>query len=74
MKKKLLALALALTMVLGLAACGGDRHAAADDGGSGEPPRRRSGTAFKMGVIGPLTGGDAIYGTCCGQRRPDRRG
>ena len=63
MKKKLLALALALTMALGLTACGGGNDtSAADDGGS--DATESTGTAFKIGVIGPLTGGAAIYGTC----------
>ena len=61
MKKKLLALMMAAAMVLGLAACGGDSTPAADDGGSDS--EGASGTAFKIGVIGPLTGGNAIYGT-----------
>ena len=53
MKKKLLALALALTMALSLAACGGSNSSESTDGNS-----------FKVGVIGPLTGDAAIYGTC----------
>ena len=67
MKKKLLALALALTMALSLAACGGgDSGSNADstgETGTGENSGA-SGTAFKVGVIGPMTGGAAIYGTC----------
>ena len=63
MKKKFLALALAFTMALGLpACCGGNDTSAADDGGS--DTTESTGTAFKIGVIGPLTGGAAIYGTC----------
>ena len=67
MKKKLLALALALTMALSLAACGGgDSGSNADSTGetSTEENSGASGTAFKVGVIGPMTGGAAIYGTC----------
>ena len=67
MKKKLLALALALTMALSLAACGGgDSGSNADSTGETgtEENSGASGTAFKVGVIGPLTGGAAIYGTC----------
>ena len=61
MKKKLLALALALTMALGLTACGGGNDtSAADDGGS--DTTESTGTAFKIGVIGPLTGSASIYG------------
>ena len=66
MKKKLLALALALTMALSLAACGGDSGSNADSTGETgtEENSGASGTAFKVGVIGPMTGGAAIYGTC----------
>ena len=66
MKKNLLALALALTMALSLAACGGDSGSNADSTGEigTEENSGASGTAFKVGVIGPLTGGAAIYGTC----------
>ena len=67
MKKKLLALALALTMALSLAACGGgDSGSNADSTGEAgtEENSGASGTAFKVGVIGPMTGGAAIYGTC----------
>ena len=67
MKKKLLALALALTMALSLAACGGgDSGSNADSTGETgtEENSGASGTAFKVGVIGPLTGDAAIYGTC----------
>ena len=67
MKKKLLALALALTMALSLAACGGG-SSGSDAGSTGESGTEESsgasGTAFKVGVIGPMTGGAAIYGTC----------
>ncbi len=67
MKKKLLALALALTMALSLAASGGgDSGSKADSTGETgtEENSGASGTAFKVGVIGPMTGGAAIYGTC----------
>ena len=62
MKKKLLALALALTMALSLAACGGgDSGSNADSTGETgtEENSGASGTAFKVGVIGPMTGGAA---------------
>ena len=66
MKKKLLALALALTMALSLAACGGG-DSGSNAGSTGETGTEEnsgaSGTAFKVGVIGPMTGGAAIYGT-----------
>ncbi len=55
--KKFLALLLALTLTLGLTACGGD------DGGKDAPGQSSAGgTALKIGGVGPLTGGAAIYG------------
>lgn len=55
--KKFLALLLALTLTLGLTACGGD------DGGKDAPGQSSAGgTALKIGGAGPLTGGAAIYG------------
>ena len=68
MKKKFLSLMLAMTMVLGLAACGGQEESTGDTSGetadntASEAPAE--GTAFKLGGTGPLTGGAAIYGTC----------
>ena len=53
MKKKLFALTMAMVMAISLAACGGSNSSESTDGNS-----------FKVGVIGPLTGGAAIYGTC----------
>lgn len=53
--KKFLALLLALTLTLGLAACGGD------DGGK-DAPGQSGGPALRIGGVGPLTGGAAIYG------------
>ena len=55
--KKALALILSLAMVLGLAACGSS--ADTTDTGSDDSA---SGTTFKIGTIGPLTGENAIYG------------
>ena len=46
--KKMIALMLAVLMVLGMAACGSKETASSD--------------AFKLGGVGPLTGGAAIYG------------
>ena len=64
MKKKLLALMMAAAMVLGLAACGGSGgDTTADSSDTQDTQESVSGTAFKIGVIGPLTGGAAIYGT-----------
>ena len=57
MKKKLLSLVMAAAMVLGLAACGSTPPTT--DTGSDDSA---SGTTFKIGTIGPLTGENAIYG------------
>lgn len=54
MKKKLLCMALAAVMALGLCACG---SSGTDSNGS-----TASGKAFKLGGTGPLTGAAAIYG------------
>jgi len=56
MKKRFLALALACVMALGLVACGGGSKPAASGGESGA-------VVLKIGGIGPVTGGAAIYGT-----------
>ena len=70
--RKFLAMLLALTMALALVACGGNNSAGTsgnDAGGantSGDTAGDASGAAggtFTIGVIGPLTGGNAIYGT-----------
>ena len=50
---RILALLLALMMCFALAACGGDKTPPAADGDA---------AALKMGFIGPLTGGAALYG------------
>ena len=57
MKKKVLSLVMAAAMVLGLAACGSS--ADTTDTGSDDSA---SGTTFKIGTIGPLTGDAAIDG------------
>ena len=71
MKKKFLAFALAAAMTLTLAACGngggsssgsGSGSVSGSDAGSGSAAGEASGT-FTIGMIGPLTGGAAIYGT-----------
>ena len=56
MKKKLLALLLALCMVFALAACGegGESSGGGDDAASGD--------TIKVGLIGPITGSNAAYG------------
>lgn len=59
MKKKLLALLLAMSMVFALAACG----SGGDDPASGsEAPSGGSGDTIKIGLIGPMTGNNAAYG------------
>ena len=67
--KKFLALCLAAVMALSLVACGGNNAA---DNGAGNNTANNSGDAgdsgstggaFKIGVIGPMTGTAAIYGT-----------
>lgn len=63
MKKKFFALMMAMVMVLSLAACGGSDEADSNSGDSAGGESSGS-SAFKVGVIGPLTGGAAIYGTC----------
>lgn len=53
---------LAVSMVLSLAACGGSSSgsgAATSDGSSSE------GESWKIGGIGPITGGAAVYGLSC---------
>ena len=70
MKKKLLSLLAAGALVLSMTACGADAQPAAGTGsqeaqqtsaGTGAAGGKVTGT-LKMGVIGPLTGGAAIYG------------
>lgn len=66
MKKKLLSLALAGMMVLGLAACGGNggdtSSDAPTDSSTDSSAATPTGAAFKLGGTGPLTGAAAIYG------------
>ena len=63
MKKKFFALMMAMVMVLSLAACSSSDEADPNSGDSAGGESSGS-SAFKVGVIGPLTGGAAIYGTC----------
>ncbi|MBQ8975208.1 MAG: ABC transporter substrate-binding protein [Oscillospiraceae bacterium] len=77
--KKIIALLLALAMVFALAACGGNgssnnaadtsdnSQSSTDDANDSSEANTgdstASGDAFKIGGVGPLTGGAAIYGT-----------
>ena len=60
MKKKILSVLLACTMVLSLAACGSKEEAPA--AGTEASSESADGAVFKIGAIGPVTGGAAIYG------------
>lgn len=66
--KKLLALLLAVCMVLGMAACGDSAASSAAENTGSEAAaastaeNASTGAAIKLGGIGPLTGGAAIYG------------
>ena len=63
--KKLLAMLLAVSMVLCMAACGDSNASVAENAGSDAPAAstaENTGAAIKLGGIGPLTGGAAIYG------------
>lgn len=78
MKKRFLSLALAAAMAASLTACGGSGDTAtttqapaadaagtestAADAASTEAPTADAGATWKIGAIGPLTGGAAIYG------------
>ena len=65
MKKKIsLMLAAALTAGLALTGCGGSASSSSDSQNSGSDSTA-SGTAFKIGGTGPLTGANAIYGNAC---------
>ena len=68
MKKitKILALVLCFAMIVAFAACGGNTDptttAAPDNSQETTDAPAADATAFKLGLIGPLTGGAAIYG------------
>ena len=64
MKKKFFALMMAMVMALSLAACGGGSDEASSNSGDSAGGESSGSSTFKVGVIGPLTGGAAIYGTC----------
>ena len=62
--KKLIAMLLAMVMLVALlAGCGGSGTPAAETPANDAPAAEAAGDAFKIGGIGPLTGGAAIYGT-----------
>lgn len=63
MKKKFMSLMLVMAMVLSLAACGAKKEEAPASDAPASTPAAESGSAFKLGGTGPLTGGAAIYGT-----------
>ena len=67
MKKKFVAMVMAMVMVLGLAACGqkSDPAPSTESPETSESANEASGEAsgtFKLGTFGPLTGDAAIYG------------
>ncbi len=65
--KKLVSVAVASAMVLAMAGCGGDAATGSSAAGSAATGEAGNGSAnaevFKIGAIGPITGGAAIYGT-----------
>ena len=66
MKKKLISLLLAAAMVCSLAACGGAANTAAPAAGDSASASNGSGEltgTLKVGMIGPLTGAAALYGS-----------
>ena len=48
-----------------LTGCGGSASSSSDSQNSGNSDSTASGTAFKIGGTGPLTGANAIYGNAC---------
>ena len=61
-KRKILSLVTALCLALGLTACGGGTdETAAEDSGSDDTASGDS--VITIGMIGPLTGSLAVYGT-----------
>ena len=61
MKKKLLSLIMTGALVMAMTACGGNTTAGGNGGSGATGSGELTGT-LKLGVIGPLTGGAAIYG------------
>ena len=62
MKKKLLSLIMVGAMVLSMTACGQGGNTGSGNTGSGATGNGALTGTLKLGVIGPLTGGAAIYG------------
>nr|MCR5618971.1 ABC transporter substrate-binding protein [Lachnospiraceae bacterium] len=62
MKKKLLSLMMVGAMVLSMTACGQTGNTGSGNTGSGASGNGALTGTLKLGVIGPLTGGAAIYG------------
>ena len=62
MKKRLLSLILAAALVMGLTACGSASSSSSSSDTSSSDSATSSAATFKIGGIGPLTGGAAIYG------------
>ena len=60
-KKKLLSLLLAASMMLSLAACGGSSDK--EEASGNDPVVEEGGGTITLGMIGPLTGSLAVYGT-----------
>lgn len=62
MKKKVLSLGLAVMMAASLAGCGTSSSKAADAGETTNTAEGSDGAVIKIGGIGPITGGAAVYG------------
>lgn len=64
MKKTLSMLLAGAMLATALTGCGGSASSSSDSQNSGSDSTA-SGTAFKIGGTGPLTGAAAIYGNAC---------
>ena len=65
MKKTLSMLLAGAMLATALTGCGGSASSSSDSQNSGNSDSTASGTAFKIGGTGPLTGAAAIYGNAC---------
>ena len=63
--KKILSAVLAASMAASLAACGGSASAPASTAAGETPAQNTEGGTWKIGGIGPITGGAAVYGLSC---------